>query len=98
MITFQIAYLMAYLCFFHKHRLPINRLASPNLPFLVKLIQFLANLLAHLIHKASKLDVGGDFLMFLPLPLEAAEGIVDVYHVFSKKEAIPNLCWDSLAS
>ena len=82
---------------FHKHRLPVYSLIYPNPTFLVQSIQFLPHLLAHLIHKASKLDMGGLYLLFLPLHLEAVEGSIDVYHVSSKKEAIPNLCWDSLA-
>ena len=83
--------------FFHKHRAAVQGAACAYLPFTAEPAQFLACLFAHLIYKASKLYVCRHYLLLLPLPLEAAEGFVDVYHVFSKKEAIPNLCWDSLA-
>ena len=66
--------------FFHKHRLPINRLVYPNLTCLIQRVQLLPNLFARLIHKVSKLYMRRDDVPLLAFPLQAADEFQYVHH------------------
>lgn len=79
---------MDYLIFFHVHRLAVDRLASPDLTFLVKPVQLLPDFIPNLVHKVGELDVVGDDVLVSLLQLEPGYDGQEVYHTSVNSNSI----------
>ena len=88
LVLFQSHVYIIFMLFLHEYRLPVDRLASPDLTFLVKPVQLLPDFIPNLVHKVGELYMRRDDVLAPLLILEPVYDGQEVCAVFCNSKIL----------